>query len=301
MTKTVKRRVIIGLGAIVLVWACGVAILVVLSAMHPKMSLDYRRVSSLSRPVVLLKVSHNLDWENLAAADRRYADNPGIPLYSGSVPGSPGAPVAVRPDGSGFFVGTFTEIVEFDSDVNVVRRIPLVEFFPKNPDTQARGSAAASADRVWMTVHIPGERLAGFTFEWNPSDPPITRRVGPGNPSGRIAVDPLTRRVFIPGATGLAVWQQPNIPSDVLHEKYRAVEAIEDSAARRQAWQDLRAAGETTTERLFLGKWRNDMAVLELSDMVGRTRLRLSVAADGTPAIEILDEEGNATNLAAER
>lgn len=99
-------------------------------------------------------------------------------------------------------------------------------------------------------------------------------------------------------ATGLAVWQQPNIPSDLLHEKYRVVEAIEDSVARRQAWKDLRAAGETTTERLFLGKWRNDMAVLELSDMLGRTRIRLSVAADGTPAIEILDEEGNAKNLA---
>jgi hypothetical protein len=99
-------------------------------------------------------------------------------------------------------------------------------------------------------------------------------------------------------ATGLAVWQQPNVPSDILHEKYREVEAIEDSAARRRAWRDLRQAGETTTERLFLGKWRNDMAVLELSDMMGRTRIRLSVAADGTPAIEILDEEGNATNLA---
>lgn len=98
--------------------------------------------------------------------------------------------------------------------------------------------------------------------------------------------------------TGLSMWQQPNIPSDILQEKYREVEEIADSTARRQAWRDLRDAGETTTERLFLGKWRNDMAVLELSDPKGRPRLRLSVAADGTPAIEILDEEGQATNLA---
>ena len=101
--------------------------------------------------------------------------------------------------------------------------------------------------------------------------------------------------------TGLSMWQQPNIPSDILHEKYREVEAIADSAARRQAWRELRAAGETTTERLFLGKWRNDMAVLELSDMLGRPRIRLSVSADGTPAIEILDDDGNATSVALDR
>lgn len=101
--------------------------------------------------------------------------------------------------------------------------------------------------------------------------------------------------------TGLSMWQQPNIPSDILQEKYREVEEIADSATRRQAWRSLRNAGETTTERLFLGKRRNDMAVLELSDTKGRPCLRLSVAADGTPAIEILDEEGNATNIALDR
>ena len=51
--------------------------------------------------------------------------------------------------------------------------------------------------------------------------------------------------------TGLSMWQQPNIPSDILHEKYREVEAIADSTARRQAWRDLRAAGETTTELTY--------------------------------------------------
>jgi hypothetical protein len=96
-------------------------------------------------------------------------------------------------------------------------------------------------------------------------------------------------------STGLEMWQQPTVPGDVLQEKYRAVRAIEDTAARNRAIQALRDADELTTQRLFLGKGRDNTAMLVLSDLKGRPRLRISVKADGTPAIEVLDDLGRVT------
>jgi len=102
-------------------------------------------------------------------------------------------------------------------------------------------------------------------------------------------------------ATGLEMWQQPNVPGDVLQEKYKAIQAMSDSAARRTAIQALRDADELTTQRLFLGKGRDNAAMLVLSDIKGRPRLRLRVAPDGTPAIELLDEAGRITSATPSR
>jgi len=101
--------------------------------------------------------------------------------------------------------------------------------------------------------------------------------------------------------TGLEMWQQPNTPGDVLQAKYQEIQAMADTVARRQAIQALRDADQLTTQRLFLGKGRDNTAMLVLSDIKGRPRLRLSVKADGTPAIEVLDETGRATNIASVR
>lgn len=98
-------------------------------------------------------------------------------------------------------------------------------------------------------------------------------------------------------STGLEMWQQPNVPGDVLAGKYREVRAIADTAARSRAIQALRDADEMTTQRLFLGKGRDNTAMLVLSDLKGRPRLRIRVQADGTPAIEVLDETGQVRNM----
>jgi len=49
---------------------------------------------------------------------------------------------------------------------------------------------------------------------------------------------------------------------------------------------------ELTTNRLFLGKRRDNSNELLLSDIKGRPRIRLQVAPDGTPKLEFLDEAG---------
>ncbi|HUF04211.1 MAG TPA: hypothetical protein VMM38_08550 [Aridibacter sp.] len=94
-------------------------------------------------------------------------------------------------------------------------------------------------------------------------------------------------------SSGLEMWQQPDIPGDVLNEKYEAVRKIEDKAARDAAIQKLRDNNEITTRRLFLGKGRNDETSLSMHDIKGRTRVRISVPAEGEARIEILNEKGD--------
>lgn len=97
-------------------------------------------------------------------------------------------------------------------------------------------------------------------------------------------------------STGLEMWQQPDVPGDVLAARYDAIRQIADTAARRRAIQALRDADEIATQRLFLGKGRDNATSLVLSDIKGRPRIRLIVAADGSPRIEMLNEAGAVTH-----
>ena len=97
-------------------------------------------------------------------------------------------------------------------------------------------------------------------------------------------------------STGLEMWQQPDVPGDVLVARYDSIRQIADTAARRRAIQALRDADEIATQRLFLGKGRDNATSLVLSDIKGRPRIRLIVAADGSPRMEMLDEAGAVTH-----
>lgn len=97
-------------------------------------------------------------------------------------------------------------------------------------------------------------------------------------------------------SAGLQMWQQPNIPGDVLAAKYDEIRAMTDSVAREAALQAMRDNHEVTTERLFLGKGRDDNAYVILSDINGNPRLVMSVAPDGAAKIEFWDENGDVTH-----
>jgi hypothetical protein len=92
--------------------------------------------------------------------------------------------------------------------------------------------------------------------------------------------------------SGLEMWQQPNIPSDVMLSKYEAASKITDEAKRKVAIQALVDNNELTTNRLFLGKQRDNSLMLLMSDIKGRPRIRMQIAPDGTPRLEFLDEAG---------
>lgn len=92
--------------------------------------------------------------------------------------------------------------------------------------------------------------------------------------------------------SGLEMWQQPNIPSDVMSAKYEAANKIADEAKRKAAIQAMIDKNELTTNRLFLGKRRDNSTTLVMNDIKGKPRIRMQVAPDGTPKLEFLDEAG---------
>lgn len=92
--------------------------------------------------------------------------------------------------------------------------------------------------------------------------------------------------------TGLEMWQQPNLPSDVVNQKYRAASELKDEKARKSAIQAMADNNELTTQRIFLGKRRDNSTSLVISDTKGKPRIRLIVGVDGEPKLEFLDAAG---------
>ncbi|MGH7468950.1 MAG: hypothetical protein ACRENP_13430 [Longimicrobiales bacterium] len=66
-----------------------------------------------------------------------------------------------------------------------------------------------------------------------------------------------------------------------------------DEALRR--WQGPRNGVPLNAQRVYLGRATNKSAVLNLSDPMGRPRLRLMVDSLGAAAVEFLDDQGRVT------
>lgn len=92
--------------------------------------------------------------------------------------------------------------------------------------------------------------------------------------------------------SGLELWQQPNLPSDIANAKYEAASKIPDESARKAAIQAMIDNNELATQRMFLGKRRDNATSLVMFDIKGKPRIRMVVSADGTPKLEFLDEGG---------
>lgn len=93
-------------------------------------------------------------------------------------------------------------------------------------------------------------------------------------------------------SSGLQMWQVPNIPSDVMLSQLGAANEIEDETERKAAIQTLIDKHELTTDRLFLGKSRDNSLMLLMSDIKGRQRIKMQVMPDGSPKLEFLNEAG---------
>ena len=91
---------------------------------------------------------------------------------------------------------------------------------------------------------------------------------------------------------GLEMWQQPDIPGDVLKERIEVVQKMPDETARKAAFQKMIDNNELPRNRLFLGKARDNSTSLEISDIKGKPRIKMLVAANGNPKLDFLDETG---------
>lgn len=87
--------------------------------------------------------------------------------------------------------------------------------------------------------------------------------------------------------SAIQVVDEPDIPMNLI------TDALQLPPDRREARLDELFAGENTPhQRVYLGRKDDRSSTLELKDPQGRDRLVLKVAADGTPSLQFLDEQG---------
>lgn len=89
------------------------------------------------------------------------------------------------------------------------------------------------------------------------------------------------------------VFADDNIDVATKDAKLAEIRKMPDADARKAAVQEMRDKGEFTgVPRLALGRGRDKSPVLTMSDAKGKTRINMSLAADGNPKLEFLDETG---------
>lgn len=94
---------------------------------------------------------------------------------------------------------------------------------------------------------------------------------------------------------GFCVWDRPDMPITEWTARCVPVFDMPDGPEKEAALAQLRKERLIETTRVFMGKTTNRDACLNLYDVQGNLRLRLVVRADGTPAIECLNEQGEVT------
>jgi len=87
--------------------------------------------------------------------------------------------------------------------------------------------------------------------------------------------------------SGIQVVDEPDVPMSLV------TDALGLPPDQRQArMRDLLSGKNKPQERIYLGKKQDRTAALELRDAEGRDRVVIKVAADGTPSMQFLDEQG---------
>ena len=88
------------------------------------------------------------------------------------------------------------------------------------------------------------------------------------------------------------VFNDENIDLPTRLAKIEEIKKLPDEAARKAAVEEMRDKGEFLVNRLLIGKGRDKSALFTMSDAKGKTRIKMSVAADGNPKLDFLDETG---------
>jgi hypothetical protein len=93
---------------------------------------------------------------------------------------------------------------------------------------------------------------------------------------------------------GISVWDRPEWSSEELMKVIEAAKGQPDSV-RRAALDAFFEGREGSHPRMYIGKSQNGAVSVRMNDPDGRERLVLEVAPDGTPALRMLDENGEET------
>ncbi|HEV2181482.1 MAG TPA: hypothetical protein VGR59_14240 [Gemmatimonadaceae bacterium] len=97
--------------------------------------------------------------------------------------------------------------------------------------------------------------------------------------------------------SGLMVWDQPNAPlTGDMARDLNDIQTMKDTAAQRAAYKAFQQKYDPAfghfTQRVFVGRTRNDEAAVVLNDTKGKARVRLAVDSANHASLQFLDDSG---------
>ncbi|MEZ5428232.1 MAG: hypothetical protein R2747_18325 [Pyrinomonadaceae bacterium] len=92
---------------------------------------------------------------------------------------------------------------------------------------------------------------------------------------------------------GLQIWDRPETPLSEILDKREKIAKMADGPAKSEAKEKLDKENFSPT-RVYVGKNAEGESEVTLYDGNGKPRIKMSVAADGEPKLDFLDETGKA-------
>jgi hypothetical protein len=209
-----------------------------------------------------------------------------------------------------FFLTAFTlqarnqKFEEIDVErINIVEKDGKLKMVLSNGERQHPGTIdgrtlARKRPPGLLFFNEAGDECGGLSFNGNQRD-------GKGNASALLAFDRFRQDQTVgiqygesngQYSAGLRVWDRPETSLGPVIDKLTAIEKMSEGPEKTAAMTALRVtAGAGVAERVMVGRDREQAALVRLSDIKGRPRLKLSVDAAGVPKLEFLDETGKVT------
>lgn len=96
-------------------------------------------------------------------------------------------------------------------------------------------------------------------------------------------------------SAGLEVWDRANIRLSKSKANWERIKKMPEGAEKQAAIEKFMENGEDGAQRIAVKKLRDKTVLISLGDTRGRPRIKMSVAPDGKPRLDFLDEKGNIT------
>jgi hypothetical protein len=194
-----------------------------------------------------------------------------------------------------------TKFEEIDVErINVVEKDGKLKLVISNSERQHPGivdgrTLARKRPPGMLFFNEAGDECGGLSFSGNQKD-------GKGNASALLAFDRFRQDQTVgiqygesngQYFAGLRVWDRPDASLGPVIDKLAAIEKMTEGPEKTAAMKALRELpGASVADRVMIGRDREQAAVVRLSDVKGRPRIKLSVDAAGVPKLEFLDETG---------
>lgn len=96
-------------------------------------------------------------------------------------------------------------------------------------------------------------------------------------------------------SAGLEIWDRANLRLSESRANWERIKKMPDGSEKQVAINQFMDNGEDGAQRIAVKKLRDKTALISLGDTRGNPRIKMSVAADGTPKLDFLDANGKVT------